>query len=378
MNLEEKIDFVENNLEKFVPGSLILPDTPEKFSLSRRMEDMKIPGVSIAIIDDYDVVWAKGYGLLKNGEEQEVQTNSLFQACSVSKMVTAAMVLNLVEDGTLDLDADVNRYLNSWKIPENDFTQQQKVTLRQLLSHHAGITRPDGGFEWKEGAIPTVYQVLNGEHPADVQRATVELLPGSTWQYSNHAFVILQVLLEDIFEKPYEQIVKEAIFEPLKMEDSTFEYPLSAAWAPREISLHDEDGKPTYPGMIPSAVGHAGLITTPTDLARFGISLMKAYQGRTDQVIAPTAVQKMCHQEMWVEDTSAFGFHFGQGLGVFMVNEHDQRILFHPGGNDPGASGFIGFIPEKGKGAAIMANGIQGLFLTLEMLSPIAKIFEWL
>ena len=120
-------------------------------SLHERMVDYVIPGVSIAIINDYHLEWACGYGVRKRGEPERVDTETVFQACSISKAVTAIAVLRLVEEGRLDLDADVNTFLQSWKVPANGLWQP-KITVRQLLSHTAGMSVPwFAGYHRQQG-----------------------------------------------------------------------------------------------------------------------------------------------------------------------------------------------------------------------------------
>jgi len=376
-NKKSTISDIENHLPEFAPGALIVPSTQDGHSIAERMAAYKIPGVSIAVIDEYQVQWAKGYGLLKAGEPDAVTPQSLFQACSTSKMVTAPIALRLVEQGMLDLDTDVNTYLKSWQIPEAEFTCSHKVTLRRLLSHQSGVNRPDGGFEWDEDSTPTLVQILMGEPPARVQAAHVEFTPGSKWQYANFGYAIIQLILEDILGKPFEDIAEEVIFAPLGMKDSTFRYPLQAEWARREITLHGKEGQPTEPGLIPSAVAHGGLLTTPSDLACFGIELMRAYQGQSNVLLSPEMARQMFHQEMWVDDLTVFGFPFGQGLGAFLGKEGANKFVFHPGGNDPGASCLLCLLPETGQGAVIMTNGLQGLLLTVEIVSAIAHAYHW-
>jgi CubicO group peptidase (beta-lactamase class C family) len=315
--------------------------------------------------------------LLKNGEDRPVTPDSLFQACSVSKMVTTPLVLQLAERGVLDLEADVNTYLKSWQIPDNELARECKVTLRGLLSHQSGLNRPEGGFEWEPGSTPTLLQILNGEAPAQVQATYVEFLPGSKWQYSNVGYLVIQQVLEDVLVKPFHQIASELLLAPLGMDSSTYKYPLDPAWAAREITLHDDEGHATHPGMIPSAEAHGSLMTTPTDLARYGLALMQAYQGQVAGTLSPALVRQMFAQQTWVEDLSVVGFPFGHGLGAFFVREGGHKIVFHPGGNDPGASCLLCILPETGQGAAIMTNGLQGLYLTLEILAAIAHEYNW-
>lgn len=368
---------VENNLPEFVPGHLVIPIIANPQSIHERMAAYHIPGVSVAVIENYQVEWAQGYGVLKCRGKNRVTRRSLFQACSTSKMLAAAIVLRLVEQGLLDLDEDVNTYIQSWQIPKSELTQGHKVTLRLLLSHQSGINRPDGGFDWEAGSQPTLTQILRGEHPAKVPPAFVEYVPGIRWQYANFGYIIIQLILEEVLCTPFTQIAEEMVFNPLGMMDSTFKYPLEAGWSNREITLHNQEGEPTCPGMIPSAVAHGGLITTPTDLARFGIALMKAYHGYPGPLLSASMVRQMFQLETWVDDTSIFGFPFGQGLGVFLARLEDQRIIFHPGGNDPGASCLLLFLPDSGQGTAIMTNGLNGLSLTVEFLSAIAHDYHW-
>ncbi|RYZ44100.1 MAG: class A beta-lactamase-related serine hydrolase, partial [Myxococcaceae bacterium] len=115
-------------------------EEPQRMSLQRWMELYKIPGVSIAVFEKNALVWAKGYGVKQVGGTDPVMPDTLFQAASISKPVSALAALHYVEAGKWSLDANINDKLVSWKLPENDFTTKEKVTLRRLLSHSAGTT----------------------------------------------------------------------------------------------------------------------------------------------------------------------------------------------------------------------------------------------
>ena len=377
MNTLSKIKKIETSLNKFTPGYLFQPENDEKYAIMDRMDAANTPGVGVAVINRNEIDWAKGYGLLKRGTEFEVTPQTFFQACSVSKMVTTPLVLDLITKGIFDLDADINAYLNSWKVPDSKFTQEQKVTLRGLLTHQSGIGRPDGGFNWEEGMKPTLVQILQGEFPALMNPAMVEFTPFSKWQYSNMGFVIIQMLLEDYYNRSFARIANELLFEPLGMNFSTFDYPLPPAWSKREAYLHDGEGVPTYPGLIPTAQAHGGLMTTASDLALFGVALMRAYQGKSSGIITTHLAQTMFEQRVWVEDTSALGFQFGMGFGCFIVGMGVTKAVFHPGGNDPGASSLIVLIPEQEAGVVIMTNGLQGFPLSIEILSAIGQEYAW-
>jgi CubicO group peptidase (beta-lactamase class C family) len=259
--VNERIRHMENGLVEFTtPMDMLQPhgtEVKDRRTLAERMAHYRVPGVSLAVICDDELEWAKAYGIQQVGRDRVVTTETLFQAASTSKLVTAALVLHLVEKGILDLDQDVNKYLRSWKVQENEFTAEQKVTLRLLLTHQSGL--PTTNFDQEEDAgDPTLVQVLNGERPAMNRPAVVEYTPGTRWQYSNVGFAVIQQILEDTTDKPFSRLAQEIVFEPLGMKDSTFEYPLRPELRPREAMPHDAEGIAREPAMCPTALAHGG------------------------------------------------------------------------------------------------------------------------
>ena len=372
----QRIRDVENGLVAFAPGAPPDPgQAPKLMTLAERMAFYKVPGVSIAVIDQGGIEWAKGYGVLKAGSPAPVTTASLFEAASTTKAVVVAIVLKLVQDGKLDLDADVNRYLKSWRIAENEFTKAQKVTLRLLLTHRAGL--PVTNFPYDEkGAPPTLVQVLRGEAPASNKAAAVELTPGSKWQYSNIGYVVVQRVLEDVLGQPLEAIAREWVFAPLGMVDSTFAYPLAPARHEDEALPHDEAGAAQPPAMHPSALAQGGLMTTPTDLARFVCELLLAYHGRSQRLLNQASVQRMIAKELDL-DPRLFGFPVAEGLGVFVSSSGANLSFSHPGNNYPGATCWLLAFPGRLQGAVIMTNGAGGELLTLELIASLSAAYSW-
>jgi CubicO group peptidase (beta-lactamase class C family) len=179
--IEQKIDRVISNLQVIDNWKALPNQTGESSTLARRMEFYKIPGVTIAVINDNSVEWTRGFGYLKAGSPEKVTGKSIFETGSVSKFVTALITLHFVEEGLLDLDSDVNRFLKSWKVPDNEFTRNKKVTLRSLLSHQAGIPSSDLISSEEGKPLPTLPQVLSGEKPALNPAAVPEFEPGSQW-----------------------------------------------------------------------------------------------------------------------------------------------------------------------------------------------------
>jgi CubicO group peptidase (beta-lactamase class C family) len=374
--IAQRIQAVENSLVEFVQGPpSAAQQTSKVTNLTDRMRLHKIPGVSIAVINDNATEWAKGYGLIKAGDPASVTTEALFEAASTSKLITAVIVLHCVEEGKLTLDENVNKYLKSWKVGDNEYTKDKKVTLRLLLTHQSGLPATNYPFDETKG-IPTLLQVLRGELPAQNKPAVVAFVPGSKWQYSNIGYNVIQLVLEDVLGKPFHQIAREVLFEPLGMKSSSFLYPLKPGEREREALPHDEKGTVCEPAMHPSAVAQGGLMTTPSDLARLTIELMLAYQGKSSRILSKKMVDQMFHRELDL-DPKIFGVPASEGLGVFLQGKGREFSFAHPGSNYPGSTSFLIGYPELGKGAIIMTNGVMGEVLALEILPALTKVYGW-
>ena len=371
LRIEQKIQSVETGLSDFAGQS------NSKLSLIDEMANKNVPGVSIAVINDNKTEWAKGYGILKAGTSNPVTKETVFEAASTTKIFTTVIILNLVEKALIKLDEDVNKYLKSWKIPDNEFTQKQKVTLRLILSHQAGFNRPEGGFSNEEGKAPTLLDVIKGESPAKNQPATIEFVPGTKWQYSNISYIVLQLLIEELTGKTFSQVAKEIILNPLKLKSSAFLYPLTEELNKRKAETHDQEGNPQGHGLHPSAFSHAGLITSPSDLAKFVIELMNTYQGKSD-ILCSQKTAKLMFTKLIDLDPSEFGgISLGQGLGVLLRGENENISFIMAGQNWPGTTSFITGFPNHGQGAAIMTNGINGELIQLELIGAIGNVYNW-
>lgn len=381
-DVAQKISRVENGLieldvTNFNPATLFDPDSAQLANprtLTERMEAYNVPGVSIAVINNNRVEWTKTYGLMDIDAGAPVTNETIFEAGSTSKLVTAVMALHFVERGLIDLDEDVNHYLTSWKIPENEFTSEQKVTLRHLLTHRAGM--PESGYDTDDsGDYPTLIDVLNGAPPADNAPATPESTPGTRWRYSNVAFNVIQLLLEDVTGKSFEQVAQELVFGPLGMTSSTFVYPLDAERKKREAMPHDAEGISREPLMHRTALSHGGLTTTPTDLAKFTVELMLSYQGESEKIISQEMTRRMFKNVCEI-DQQRFPLPFTQGLGAFVAGEGEDLHFCHPGSNNPGLQCWLTGWPERGTGTVIMTNGANGIFLEIEMINAVTQEYH--
>jgi len=288
--------------------------------------------------------------------------------------VTAVIVLKLVEDGLLDLDKDVNSYLRSWRIPENEFTKSNHVTLRLLLTHQAGFNRPDGGFD-RDGA-PTLVQTLNGEYPAKSAPAIVEFTPGSTWHYSNFGYLIIQQVIEDVTQHSFAEIARDLIFDPLGMNHSTFDVPISAELQQNEALPHDDEGIPREPFLTAAVAANGGLRTTPTDLAKFTVELLKAFAGQSDHMLAQESAINLFEKQVDVPP-NVLGLPLQDGLGVLLSGKGARKTFLHPGDNQPGASCWLSGVASSGQGVIIMTNGVRGNLLAMEILVAISTEYVW-
>lgn len=375
--IDQKINRVTDNLQVIDNWTGMPVQTGESSTLSQRMEFYKVPGVTIAVINDNSVEWARGFGYLKAGSPERVDRNSIFETGSVSKMVTALIALYYVEKGFLDLDSDVNRFLKSWKVPDNEFTENKKVTLRYLLSHQAGIP-PSNLISSEEGKpLPTLPQVLNGEKPALNPAAIPEFEPGSKWTYSNVGYIVVQMILEDVVGKPFTRIAEEVLFKPLGMKSSSFSYPLSKKNQKREAMPHGTDGSAGIPCPVDGfAVTPGGLTTTPGDMAVLTIEVMKAWQGKSTRVVSPGMARLLTEKQIEIP-IEAFGIPASNGLGSFLLNTTDEVAFFHLGHSYPGSTFVVFAFPALGKAAIIGANGNLGDRLYLEILASLAIEYQW-
>jgi CubicO group peptidase (beta-lactamase class C family) len=375
--IAQRMNRVENGLiEIKSPADMLRLDSTQLANaktITERMEHYKVPGVSIAVINDDHIEWTKVYGTMDVNSGAPVTTETIFEAASTSKFITAVMALHFVQRGLIDLDANVNDYLKSWQIPDNEFTKDEKVTLRRLLSHRAGIPYSNYGFSGV--GYPTLIDVLNGAPPAVNKPAIPEFVPGSRWQYSNVGYDVIQLLLEDVSGKPFQQIAEELVFEPLGMSNSTFVYPLDSGKKIHEAMPHDAEGISREPGMHLTALAHGGLTTTPTDLAAFTLEMIRSYQGKSEKILSQRTTQQLFTKESDT-DPETVVFLASEGLGVFLMGEGKDLAFIHHGENGPGFTSWLIGWPERGTGVVIMTNGIQGHSLSVEIINAFHREYN--
>lgn len=334
---------IERIQDAILPPVLVKRETPATTKLAERMAALHVPGISIAVIHDGKIEWARGFGVARIGGAP-VSADTLFQAASISKPVTAMAALHLVEAGKLNLDADVNQYLKTWKVPANSFTEKTKVTLRELLTHTAGMTIHGFPGYASDAPLPTLVQVLNGEKPANTGAIVVDTQPGTNWRYSGGGFVVTQLLLQDVTGQPFPKLMHDLVLGPIGMARSTYEQPLPQGRMSEAAMPYRSNGQPVpggphvYPEMAP-----AGLWTTPSDLARYAMEVQKALAGKSNAVISAAMTREMLKPGMnkW-------------GLGIETGGAPDHPYFTHSGANDGFQCDLVAY--DNGDGAVIMTN----------------------
>ncbi len=360
-DLASRISRIEKGL---IPPVLIKGGAT--WTIEERMKHYKAPGVTVAVINNFKVEWAKAYGVKDVGTKEPVTIETLFQAGSISKPVAAMVALRKVQDGKIALDEDINKTLVSWKLPDNDLTAAKKVTLTNLLSHTGGLT-VHGFPGYAVGKpIPTLPQVLDGADPANTAAVRVDIPVGSRFRYSGGGSTIAQLAIMDIEKKPYPQIARDTVLDPLAMTNSTYSQPLPDDWRKKVATGYRGNGNEVegkihvYPEMAA-----AGLWTTPSDLAKFAIEVQLSLDGRSNKVLKKEVVEKMVTPVM----------EGAPGLGFF-IEKRGASLYFGHGGADEGFRANLLVHRTKGYGAVVMVNSDNGQIIN-EIFGAIAREYNW-
>jgi CubicO group peptidase (beta-lactamase class C family) len=341
-------------------------------TIEERLVHYQTPGISVAVINNGVIEWARGFGVKDIKTNEPVTPNTLFQAASISKALVSLAFMKLKEKHEINLDTDVNVYLKSWKIPSNN-GWQPVITLRQLLSHTAGLT-VSGFVGYSSGAeIPTTVQILKGEYPANSEPVIANIIPGTRFRYSGGGLVVAQLVLEDKFNKKLDKIMDSLVLNPLNLKYSTYEQPISKSKNNLTATGYEafyqtvKGNHNIYPEMAA-----AGLWTNPTELAKIVIEIQKAYKGESGFISAESVNEMLTPQK--VEP--------GMGIGLFLEGSGDTLLFGHSGGNIGFNSQIYGY-KKFGKGAVVMINssGFQvinsNFQLVFEVMRSIAKEYNW-
>src|SRR5262245_30768665 len=370
-NTMRKLSFVFGAL-LFATALLVIGQTPSNDidppAVQQLLTQFKVPGVSIAVIKDFRVEWARGYGVADVETREPVTPDTMFQAASISKTVAAMTSLKAIQDGRFKLDQDINTVLKSWKLPGGEFTKDHPVTPRSLMSHTSGTGDGFGFPGYSPNApLPTLVQILDGMPPSNRPRVRLERPPMTGFKYSGGGVMIEELALTDAVGKPFEQLTREWVMNPLEMVNSTYEQPLPAARQKQAARAHDRNGaRMGDPWHVYPEHAAAGLWTTPTDLAKFLIEVQKSLRGQSNRVLTQSMTQEM------VTPVGVGPFAVG-----FQIEKQGEGWYFMHGGSNWGFQCDMIAHRVKGYGVVIMTNADSGPPLIQELRRRIARQYNW-
>lgn len=360
---------VERHIRRITEGLLVetaVEGVFESGTLQDRMAYYHTPGVSVAVVNNFEIEWARGFGVQQAGGNRRVTEATRFQAGSVSKPTFAVAVMRLVERGELSLDEDVNDYLTSWKVPAvGDW--QPRITLRELFGHSAGFTVHGFLGYAQSQRVPTLVEVLNGVPPANSAPVRMDMLPGMQYRYSGGGISIAQLAVEDRTGRKLPALAQELIFKPLDMRRSGYDQPLRDT--DNVATGHYPMARPlsgrwhTYPELAA-----AGLWTTPSDLAKLGISLQRALRGDAGQILTPQIAHEMVTRQ---PNRGA-----DVGISFFLEGDGDNARFQHDGWDEGFLTEFVMYV-HGGRGAVVMVNSTEEEALIPEIIRAIAREYAW-
>jgi CubicO group peptidase (beta-lactamase class C family) len=325
------------------------------------MREHKVPGVSVAVVEGGKLAWARGFGVREAGQPEKVDADTVFQMASVSKPVAGLGAMVLASKKAIDLDADVNTILKSWRVPKSDAADGETVTLRRLLGHRAGTTIH--GFPgYAEGKpVPTLVQVLDGKPPANTKPVVVDRKPGSGMRYSGGGYCVAQLALTDATGKPFPALMDELVLTPLKMTRSTYEQPPPEKLRANLATAHGVLGKPV-PGRyhVYPEMAAAGLWSTPTDLAKLIVAVSHTWAGKPGAILPADRTREM----------------FATGVGWPVLYAGDKFTAAH-GGSNRGYQCVFVIRPATGQGAVILTNSDRGAAALTPALKAIREAYKW-
>ncbi|MFF2093374.1 serine hydrolase [Paenibacillus sp. NPDC058174] len=317
-----------------------------------QMENYKIPGAVIAIVKDGKTVLAKGYGHadIEKGTPIDPKT-SLFRIASTTKLFTWTAVMQLVEQGKIDLDADINSYLKSMKVPD---TYSQPITMRHLMTHTAGFE--EGGVGYQITTDPAKLPGSISETLTKHRLARVNP-PGEMMSYSNYGTALAGLIVEEVSGMSYNDYIQKNIFDTLDMKYASVQEPVPAALKPHEVIGYARDGgsyitqPPTFEGGFrPAGSGSVSAL----DMTHFMIAHLQNGRYGDKQILKPETAELM--------HSPAFVFHKGMpamDLGFYELKINGLRIISH-GGADPLFTTELHLIPEKQFGIFLSYSGGEG------------------
>ncbi len=308
------------------------------------------PGIGCAWANADGKTTAEYYGAADRESNTPVNSETIFPACSISKFITAICVMKLHEHGAMNIDRPVNHYLQQWKLRTSDGSESS-ASIRSILCHTAGIVDGEDGFYGLRRNDPEISlaDILEGKTAYNNRPVRAEKQQGEAFEYSDAGYCVLQQLLQEIMQNPFDEIVRDTLFDPLGLRSTFFATPGNMAFYENRMATgYDEKGLP-IPRRFPSVpdLAASGLWSTPEELMIIAREFMEAYHGRSGFLKQKTV------REM-VKPVEKFPW---TGLGLF-IGENDTLISRGWGEN---GQCMLKMHCRTGEIAAVMTNRNPGV-----------------
>lgn len=344
---------------KLIPAVVIAGESPP--TLQERLRRYGVPGVSLAVIQDGRVGQVEVFGFAQAQGEQ-LTPDTLLQAASISKPVTALGVLALIEHGRVSLHHPINAYLGDWTLRAIDGESASSVTVAEILSHTGGVNVPSyPGFE-PDAELPGLTEILDGGEAA-FSDPIAQTEPAGAYRYSGGGYMVLQRMIEAVSGQDFECFMQRQLFDPAGMETATFRMPPKTS----EVAHgHGWTGEPlAYPWLVYPQAAAAGLWATPEDLAQALVAYGAAFSGHESAIWSQVTARQVA--ELRTGD---------MGLGFGVHGAGDALAMSHAGWTR-GFRSQIHYHPHTGDGAVIMTNADGGHLLIGDILRTLAAEYNW-
>lgn len=332
-----------------------------------------IPGISIMKMSGGNAAEYHGYGVLEKGRGHPVTQESMFAACSISKMITAIGILKLVQEQRVHLDKNVNRFLTQWQLKENRILHSENVNIRNILAHQAGFLDDEYGFTpYEERTVyPDIVAILEGKTKYNTKEVKVEFVPESRFDYSDSGYCIIQKIIEERTGIEFSKAMQYLVFEPLGLKNTFFatKHDLTKIKNNNLFATgYDEHGnviqgkKVVFPHLAAS-----GLWSTPKELMMIVVDLMSSWNNDTGKLLRRNMVKDMMKP---INDTVP-----EVGMGVFLPRD-SKKFCFVSKGWDIGYQCMLKAYPQEKSAIVVMTNCDPGVDQNESLIGKIIQLFD--
>ncbi|AYN03211.1 serine hydrolase [Flavobacterium sp. 140616W15] len=324
----------------------------DSLNIDKQLEKNKLAGFSVVVFENYKIVYSNQFGVKSMDSKERMDQNTAFSTASISKPITALLCFMLEEKGLINLDDPIDGYLKRWHLPKSKFTANNSPTWRQFLNHTAGTTQSGFADHYEGDTIPTIKESLLGKIPRYDKEIDFLFTPGTGWAYSGGGYVIVQMALEDTFNKSMAELAATYIFSPLGLKNTTMIQPNEKGFPINVAFVHDENGKVIRTGLpITPQVGASGMWSTPTDLAKIAIEMQNALRNKNNKVISHNVAKKVTEVTALKDAVGGWSYGWQKSFGY---NNYDWFIC---NGSNTGVGGSVFATMTDGNGFVFLTNG---------------------